>query len=310
MDQRKLMDNANTITDMAKTQNTVYEIISDMSSRQDAIEERLTNLEDKMQTLQDNLELLPEIITKCLTAHQERIEQRRNFLHPDTAVNAIPQTPAPMYNPNQPIIFPHSRSVPTSNTASQAYHWPTSPILPPISSRTPHLVPETYTMSLPSGNYPAAPSTTGAAGLATSGAHYANASGNNPQTDEESASILSNDDTNTTTSPTEYYTATDSTANEFEYEFEFSSPSNSPKSSTSLERYIDVEPRVDTETDSVTVVVLNPTSSQTPPKHHHHKQLEGTVVLAIITRTTNSPENATQIKVHRPLQEGHLKNII
>lgn len=79
MDQRKLMDNANTITDMAKviivwksielcntsakhmlstifvlpqTQNTVYEIVSDMSSRQDAVEERLTNLEDKIQTLQ------------------------------------------------------------------------------------------------------------------------------------------------------------------------------------------------------------------------------------------------------------------
>ncbi|KAL5275115.1 KCNN2 family protein [Megaselia abdita] len=109
MDQRKLMDNANTITDMAKTQNTVYEIISDMSSRQDAIDERLTSLEDKMQTLQDNLELLPEIITKCLATHQERIEQRRNFLHPDMAVTTIPQTPQPMYNPNQPIIFPHSR---------------------------------------------------------------------------------------------------------------------------------------------------------------------------------------------------------
>lgn len=30
----------------------MYEIISDMSSRQDAIEERLTNLEDKLQALQ------------------------------------------------------------------------------------------------------------------------------------------------------------------------------------------------------------------------------------------------------------------
>lgn len=35
-----------------QTQNTVYEIVSDMSSRQDAVEERLTNLEDKIQTLQ------------------------------------------------------------------------------------------------------------------------------------------------------------------------------------------------------------------------------------------------------------------
>jgi hypothetical protein len=52
MDQRKLMDNANTITDMAKTQNTVYEIVSDMSTRQDALEERIQSLEEKIQTVQ------------------------------------------------------------------------------------------------------------------------------------------------------------------------------------------------------------------------------------------------------------------
>ncbi|XP_017851726.1 small conductance calcium-activated potassium channel protein isoform X3 [Drosophila busckii] len=147
MDQRKLMDNANTITDMAKTQNTVYEIISDMSSRQDAIEERLTNLEDKMQSLQEHMESLPDILSRCLTQHQERIEQRRNFLHPDTAAAAIqPIQQAPpqsMFNA-APMLFPHSRSVPSSNNAAATYHWPTSPILPPISSRTPHLVPDTH----------------------------------------------------------------------------------------------------------------------------------------------------------------------
>ena len=52
MDQRKLMDNANTITDMAKTQNTVYEIVSDMATRQDALDERITGLEDKIQHIQ------------------------------------------------------------------------------------------------------------------------------------------------------------------------------------------------------------------------------------------------------------------
>lgn len=35
-----------------QTSNTVYEIVSDMSSRQDALEERLSGLEDKLQTLQ------------------------------------------------------------------------------------------------------------------------------------------------------------------------------------------------------------------------------------------------------------------
>ncbi|KAH8339696.1 hypothetical protein KR074_009027 [Drosophila pseudoananassae] len=109
MDQRKLMDNANTITDMAKTQNTVYEIISDMSSRQDAIEERLTNLEDKMQSIQEHMESLPDLLSRCLTQHQERIEQRRNFLHPDTAAAPIQQpTPPSMFNA-APMLFPHSR---------------------------------------------------------------------------------------------------------------------------------------------------------------------------------------------------------
>ncbi|XP_068081844.1 small conductance calcium-activated potassium channel protein [Anabrus simplex] len=144
MDQRKLMDNANTITDMAKTQNTVYEIVSDMSSRQDALEERLSSVEDKLATIQEQLDMLPDVLSRCLAQHTERADQRRNFLHPDTAaILQPPATPAPvsttMHHPllagTSPLAIPHSRSVPNP--------WPPSPILPPISSRTPHLVPET-----------------------------------------------------------------------------------------------------------------------------------------------------------------------
>lgn len=48
---------------------------------------------------------------------------------------------------SRPNCFLH-RSVPSSNNvAATTYHWPTSPILPPISSRTPHLVPDTHLMS-------------------------------------------------------------------------------------------------------------------------------------------------------------------
>ncbi|XP_069696753.1 small conductance calcium-activated potassium channel protein-like [Periplaneta americana] len=146
MDQRKLMDNANTITDMAKTQNTVYEIVSDMSSRQDALEERLSSLEDKIVAIQEQVELLPDVLTRCLTQHAERMDQRRNFLHPESAASLqpVPSSPAPtLHHPllsstpgasTSPLLIPHSRSVPNP--------WPPSPILPPISSRTPHLVPE------------------------------------------------------------------------------------------------------------------------------------------------------------------------
>lgn len=130
MDQRKLMDNANTITDMAKTQNTVYEIVSDMSTRQDTIDERLSSLEDKFQTLQvsnknfinflsqyknlikikEQIEALPDLLQRCLSQHQERVDQRRNFLHPDHAATASSsglQTPAPPLG--SPLLLPHSR---------------------------------------------------------------------------------------------------------------------------------------------------------------------------------------------------------
>ncbi|XP_066905136.1 small conductance calcium-activated potassium channel protein isoform X3 [Halyomorpha halys] len=130
MDQRKLMDNANTITDMAKTQNTVYEIVSDMSTRYDSLEERLIGLEDKINSIQEQFELLPEMLSRCLEQCQQessvRERERRNFLHPDTAASG-------------PVALPHSRSVPPPTSP---YHWPASPVLPPVSSRTPHLVPE------------------------------------------------------------------------------------------------------------------------------------------------------------------------
>ncbi|XP_036346523.1 uncharacterized protein LOC118755817, partial [Rhagoletis pomonella] len=91
----------------------------------------------------DHLESLPDIISRCLTQHQERIEQRKNFLHPDAAATSIQPSPQSLFNAS-PMLFPHSRSVPSSNNVAATYHWPTSPILPPVSSRTPHLVPDTH----------------------------------------------------------------------------------------------------------------------------------------------------------------------
>lgn len=57
------MDNANTITDMAKTQNTVYEIVSDMATRQDALDERITGLEEKIQNIRVMLQIFNFYIT-------------------------------------------------------------------------------------------------------------------------------------------------------------------------------------------------------------------------------------------------------
>ena len=145
--------------------------------------------------------MLPEVLTRCMAQHAERQEQRRNFLHPDTAAGSFAPTPASggagggatgllggavgiggstssaatsfqgfasigasgsIIGPNsstmqQPLVnvtgssggttslLPHSRSVPSGPGTVTLHPWPASPVLPPVSSRTPHLVPETGT---------------------------------------------------------------------------------------------------------------------------------------------------------------------
>lgn len=68
MDQRKLMDNANTITDMAKTQNSVYEMVSDMNARQELFDERLVALEERLAAIHEQLEALPEAVARSCGA--------------------------------------------------------------------------------------------------------------------------------------------------------------------------------------------------------------------------------------------------
>lgn len=146
-----------------------------MSTRQDALEERLegvesrlAGLDEKLTSLQGQLELLPEVLTRCLAQHAERMEQRRNFLHPDTAVamaasggggggggGAISSGTTlgvsggsgsahhPLASLSNSPLLPHSRSVPSAPSTMSLHPWPVSPVLPPVSSRTPHLVPET-----------------------------------------------------------------------------------------------------------------------------------------------------------------------
>lgn len=75
MDQRKLMDNANTITDMAKTQNNVYEILSDVNSRQDIMDERIANLEDRINAVQVSLDVLPDLLTRCIQQQFDQLHQ-------------------------------------------------------------------------------------------------------------------------------------------------------------------------------------------------------------------------------------------
>lgn len=67
MDQRKLMDNANTVTDMAKTLNTVFEIISDITSQHEVLESKFIELEKRLDlqaecllSMNDKLDIIVE----------------------------------------------------------------------------------------------------------------------------------------------------------------------------------------------------------------------------------------------------------
>jgi hypothetical protein len=42
----------------------VYEIVSDVNSRQDIMEDRLASLEDKLASIQVSLELLPDVLSR------------------------------------------------------------------------------------------------------------------------------------------------------------------------------------------------------------------------------------------------------
>ncbi|TRY67586.1 hypothetical protein TCAL_03736 [Tigriopus californicus] len=134
MDQRKLMDNASTITDMAKTQNNVYEILSDVNSRQDIMDERIANLEDRMSTIQCSLDVLPDLLTRCM---QQQFDQF-SAGHGSTggaggsAPNPSPGQPLPQLRKfaNNPSSTAHHNS--SSATPTTVAHNPTSgPAAPP-----------------------------------------------------------------------------------------------------------------------------------------------------------------------------------
>ncbi|XP_057377655.1 small conductance calcium-activated potassium channel protein-like isoform X4 [Daphnia carinata] len=151
MDQRKLMDNANTITDMAKTQNTVYEIVSEMNTRQDVMEERLSTLEEKLTLLQETLEALPEAISRYLPivvnnapfggatsgwsqppqteSNGTELQRRQQFLHPESTYGSIGGGSAAT---NSAAVggVTHSRSSPGTWTATSPAGASTSTALP------------------------------------------------------------------------------------------------------------------------------------------------------------------------------------
>nr|XP_020864668.1 small conductance calcium-activated potassium channel protein 1 isoform X2 [Phascolarctos cinereus] len=66
MEQRKLSDQANTLVDLAKTQNVMYDMVAELQGHSEDLEKRITALETKLDALGATLQALPGLITQAI----------------------------------------------------------------------------------------------------------------------------------------------------------------------------------------------------------------------------------------------------
>ncbi|XP_077439645.1 small conductance calcium-activated potassium channel protein 1b [Vanacampus margaritifer] len=71
MEQRKLTDQANTIADLAKTQNMMYDLVSDLQHRSEGLDRRIVALEDKLDLMLLNMHSLPDVLSQAITKIQK-----------------------------------------------------------------------------------------------------------------------------------------------------------------------------------------------------------------------------------------------
>ncbi|KAK6320474.1 hypothetical protein J4Q44_G00095810 [Coregonus suidteri] len=74
MEQRKLIDQANTLVDLAKTQNMMYDLVSDLQRLSKELDRRIGSLDDKLDSLLVSLQALPSLLSQAVT------QQHRDFL--------------------------------------------------------------------------------------------------------------------------------------------------------------------------------------------------------------------------------------
>ncbi|KAF6725125.1 Small conductance calcium-activated potassium channel protein 2 [Oryzias melastigma] len=67
MEQRKLTDQANTVADLAKTQNMMYDLVSELQHRSGELDRRVVALEEKLDSLLLDMQSLPVVLSQAIT---------------------------------------------------------------------------------------------------------------------------------------------------------------------------------------------------------------------------------------------------
>uniref|UniRef100_A0A4W3H742 Potassium intermediate/small conductance calcium-activated channel, subfamily N, member 1a n=2 Tax=Callorhinchus milii TaxID=7868 RepID=A0A4W3H742_CALMI len=109
MEQRKLNDQANTLVDLAKTQNVMYDILSELQEKNEDLEKRIVTLENKLDTLTVSLQTLPGLIAHAIGQQQRDLFE--NHMHRFKQVTySSERSWTPTRRRRSPSTAPHTSS--------------------------------------------------------------------------------------------------------------------------------------------------------------------------------------------------------
>nr|XP_021514381.1 small conductance calcium-activated potassium channel protein 3 isoform X2 [Meriones unguiculatus] len=115
MEQRKLSDQANTLVDLSKMQNVMYDLITELNDRSEDLEKQIGSLESKLEHLTASFNSLPLLIADTLRQQQQQLLTA--FMEVRGISVAVGTSHAP---PSDSPIGISSTSFPTPYTSSSS----------------------------------------------------------------------------------------------------------------------------------------------------------------------------------------------
>ncbi|XP_065713567.1 small conductance calcium-activated potassium channel protein 3 isoform X2 [Patagioenas fasciata] len=115
MEQRKLSDQANTLVDLSKMQNVMYDLITELNDRSEDLEKQLGSLESKLEQLSATFNSLPLLMADMLRQQHQRLLAAVLETRGVTVPLGTPQTPL-----SESPIGVSSTSFPTPYTSSSS----------------------------------------------------------------------------------------------------------------------------------------------------------------------------------------------
>lgn len=115
MEQRKLSDQANTLVDLSKMQNVMYDLITELNDRSEDLEKQLGSLEAKLEQLNASFNSLPLLLADMLRQQHQRLLAAVVEARAVAVPAGTPQTPL-----SESPIGVSSTSFPTPYTSSSS----------------------------------------------------------------------------------------------------------------------------------------------------------------------------------------------